>query len=242
MQAPLTLFVWSANRIVPVRITDFSITEEAFDPPLNPIRAKVSLGMRVLSDRRSGLQRQGRQPLHGLSAAEGGARAASIRAARSARSASGHSMSDSLADRSRAGAAGADVAARNLFPPPAATTASARPRLSGRTARRSSTCGAASCRAGSLPADPGAHRRRRAIGSTTSRARISAIRSCSGASCDANGAMQPDELTETVGRRLRITLPEGITGAVAVNRGFYLTLMMGSVHREPGAAAGASTR
>jgi hypothetical protein len=49
MQAPLTLFVWSAKRIVPVRLTDFSITEEAFDPTLNPIRAKVSLGMRVLS-------------------------------------------------------------------------------------------------------------------------------------------------------------------------------------------------
>src|SRR5579871_3160894 len=47
--APLTLFVWSANRIVPVRISDFSITEEAFDPALNPIRAKVSLGLRVLS-------------------------------------------------------------------------------------------------------------------------------------------------------------------------------------------------
>ncbi|MCS7002578.1 MAG: hypothetical protein NZ518_07010 [Dehalococcoidia bacterium] len=49
MQAPLSLFVWSKNRIVPVRITDFSVTEEAFDPNLNPIRAKVSLGMRVLS-------------------------------------------------------------------------------------------------------------------------------------------------------------------------------------------------
>jgi hypothetical protein len=49
VMTPLTLFVWSANRIVPVRITDFSITEEAFDPTLNPIRAKVSLGMRVLS-------------------------------------------------------------------------------------------------------------------------------------------------------------------------------------------------
>jgi hypothetical protein len=47
--APLPLFVWSANRIVPIRITDLSITEEAFDPALNPIRAKVSLGMRVLS-------------------------------------------------------------------------------------------------------------------------------------------------------------------------------------------------
>jgi hypothetical protein len=49
VEAPLTLFVWSANRIVPVRLTDFSVTEEAFDPRLNPIRAKVSLGMRVLS-------------------------------------------------------------------------------------------------------------------------------------------------------------------------------------------------
>ncbi|HEY4084288.1 MAG TPA: hypothetical protein VGM43_00040 [Bryobacteraceae bacterium] len=49
MEAPLALFVWSASRVVPVRITEFSITEEAFDTSLNPIRAKVSLGMRVLS-------------------------------------------------------------------------------------------------------------------------------------------------------------------------------------------------
>jgi hypothetical protein len=49
MEAPLTLFVWSANRILPVRITEFSATEEAFDTNLNPIRAKISLGMRVLS-------------------------------------------------------------------------------------------------------------------------------------------------------------------------------------------------
>lgn len=48
-ESPLTLFVWSEKRILPVLITDFSITEEAFDPALNPIRAKVSLGMRVLS-------------------------------------------------------------------------------------------------------------------------------------------------------------------------------------------------
>ena len=49
METPLTLFVWSAQRILPVRLTDFSVTEEAFDPALNPIRAKVSLGMRVLT-------------------------------------------------------------------------------------------------------------------------------------------------------------------------------------------------
>jgi len=47
--APLTLFVWSKSRVVPVRITDFGVVEEAFDPQLNPIRAKVSLGLRVLS-------------------------------------------------------------------------------------------------------------------------------------------------------------------------------------------------
>ncbi len=48
-EAPLPLFVWSKNRIVPVRLTEFSITEEAFDTALNPIRAKISLGMRVLN-------------------------------------------------------------------------------------------------------------------------------------------------------------------------------------------------
>lgn len=49
MEAPLSLFVWSKSRILPVRVTELSITEEAFDPSLNPIRAKVSLGLRVLS-------------------------------------------------------------------------------------------------------------------------------------------------------------------------------------------------
>jgi hypothetical protein len=49
MDAPLTLFIWSKERIVPVRMTEFSVTEEMFDGNLNPIRAKVSLGMRVLS-------------------------------------------------------------------------------------------------------------------------------------------------------------------------------------------------
>ena len=36
MEAPLTLFIWSKNRVMPVRLTEFSITEEAFDPALNP--------------------------------------------------------------------------------------------------------------------------------------------------------------------------------------------------------------
>lgn len=49
LEAPLTLFVWSKQRVVPVRVTDLSVTEEAFDVALNPIRAKVSIGLRVLS-------------------------------------------------------------------------------------------------------------------------------------------------------------------------------------------------
>lgn len=49
MEAPLALFIWSKHRVVPVRVTEFSITEEAFDPSLNPIRARVSIGLRVLS-------------------------------------------------------------------------------------------------------------------------------------------------------------------------------------------------
>ena len=48
-EAPLTLFVWGVKRVLPVRLTEFSITEEAYDPGLNPIRAKVGLGMRVLN-------------------------------------------------------------------------------------------------------------------------------------------------------------------------------------------------
>ena len=47
--APLTLFVWGPKRVLPVRLTNFSIAEEAYDVNLNPIRAKVSLGLRVLS-------------------------------------------------------------------------------------------------------------------------------------------------------------------------------------------------
>ena len=59
MEAPLALFVWSKNRIIPVRITEFSVTEEAFDPSLNPMRAKVSLGMRVLNVDDLGFEHKG---------------------------------------------------------------------------------------------------------------------------------------------------------------------------------------
>ena len=49
MESALTLFVWSKTRVTPVLITDLDITEEAFDPQLNPIRAKVAVSMRVLN-------------------------------------------------------------------------------------------------------------------------------------------------------------------------------------------------
>jgi hypothetical protein len=54
-EAPLTLFIWGIKRVVPVRLTTFSITEEAFDTNLNPIRAKVNLGLRVLNYQDLGL-------------------------------------------------------------------------------------------------------------------------------------------------------------------------------------------
>lgn len=47
--APLTLFSWGVNRVLPVRVSEFSITEQAYDASLNPIRAEVSLTLRVLS-------------------------------------------------------------------------------------------------------------------------------------------------------------------------------------------------
>jgi hypothetical protein len=47
--APLTLFIWGKRRILPVKLTEFSVTEDAHHPNLSPIRAKVSLGLRVLS-------------------------------------------------------------------------------------------------------------------------------------------------------------------------------------------------
>ena len=48
-EGPFTLFIWGPKRVLPVRLTEFKITEEAHDINLNPIQAKISLGLRVLS-------------------------------------------------------------------------------------------------------------------------------------------------------------------------------------------------
>lgn len=47
--APFTLFIWGIKRVLPVKLTSFTINEEEYDPNLNPIRATLSMSMRVLT-------------------------------------------------------------------------------------------------------------------------------------------------------------------------------------------------
>ena len=54
-EAPLTLFIWGIKRVVPVKLTTLTITEEAFDTSLNPIRARARVGMKVLTYQDLGL-------------------------------------------------------------------------------------------------------------------------------------------------------------------------------------------
>ena len=49
LPSPLILLTLGPKRVLPVRITDFTIQEEAFDTKLNPIHVKISLGFRLLS-------------------------------------------------------------------------------------------------------------------------------------------------------------------------------------------------
>ena len=48
-EAPLTLLIWGIKRVLPVRLSGFTITEQAYDVSLNPIRAQAALNLRVLS-------------------------------------------------------------------------------------------------------------------------------------------------------------------------------------------------
>lgn len=54
-EAPLTVFVWGAKRALPVRVTSITVSEEAFDPNLNPILAKATIQLTVLTYRDLGL-------------------------------------------------------------------------------------------------------------------------------------------------------------------------------------------
>lgn len=49
IEMPLTLFTWGSKRVMPVRLTELSVNESAFDVTLNPIRASLSIGMKVLT-------------------------------------------------------------------------------------------------------------------------------------------------------------------------------------------------
>lgn len=48
LEVPIVLFFWGPGRIVPVRITSFSVEEQQYSPLLYPIRAKVTIGLKVL--------------------------------------------------------------------------------------------------------------------------------------------------------------------------------------------------
>ncbi|MDG9715536.1 hypothetical protein [Streptomyces sp. DH24] len=49
IEMPLTLFTWGSKRVMPVRLTELSVNESAFDVSLNPIRASLSIGMKILT-------------------------------------------------------------------------------------------------------------------------------------------------------------------------------------------------
>ena len=195
MQAPLTLLIWSKHRVLPVRLTDFSITEEAFDPALNPIRAKVSLGMRVLSVNDLDFDHRGNSLFMAYLQQK---------------------------ERLAASGQGGDIERPRHQPHPMRwlyvrnhqplSQHRKRPSWRRRTAEASFTCAAASFRHRTVFAlllehtvtegDRLDNIAARYLGDPEQFWRI----------CDANGVMRPDELTETVGRRLRITMPEGIPG------------------------------
>jgi hypothetical protein len=46
---PVTLFIWGPGRIVPVRVTGLTITEQLYDTALNPTHAEAQLSLRVLT-------------------------------------------------------------------------------------------------------------------------------------------------------------------------------------------------
>ena len=49
-ESPTVLLVWGPGRIVPVKISSFAVEEQAFNAALYPIRAKVTVGVKVLTE------------------------------------------------------------------------------------------------------------------------------------------------------------------------------------------------
>ncbi|MBK9036242.1 MAG: hypothetical protein IPL61_34195 [Myxococcales bacterium] len=48
-EVPVTLFIWGPGRIVPVRLTTFNVEEQQWNQLLYPTRAKVTVGMKVIT-------------------------------------------------------------------------------------------------------------------------------------------------------------------------------------------------
>jgi hypothetical protein len=48
-QVPVALFIWGPQRIMPVRVTAFSVTEKLFDQTLNPTQAEAQITLTVLT-------------------------------------------------------------------------------------------------------------------------------------------------------------------------------------------------
>ena len=49
-EVPVVLFAWGPGRVLPVKITAFTIEEQAFNSALYPIRAKATVGVKVLTE------------------------------------------------------------------------------------------------------------------------------------------------------------------------------------------------
>lgn len=62
---PIVLFVWGPGRILPVRLTSFSVEEQAFSPTLFPIQATVTVGLQVLIEQSFEIKKLGRKKTAG---------------------------------------------------------------------------------------------------------------------------------------------------------------------------------
>ena len=210
------LFIWSASRVVPVRVTEFSITEEAFDVALNPIRAKVSLGLRVMTTDDLGFDHRGgsifinhlrtREALAGktgaaslqslgltnLAAVNGGERR--------------HDRSRPTPHRRRRDSEHAVRAAEPLQRRGARGAAAPRPSEPGVVYVRRRFIPAP----GTLDDRRAARGRRRWTGPTLLGAKYLGDPLLYWRIADANAVVDPNELTDTLGRRVDIPLPPGM--------------------------------
>ena len=188
--APLTIFVWGPKRALPVKLTEFSITEEAHDLEAEP-------------DPRQGLARACACSATATCRSRTPATRCSSRTRSPRRRWRRIGGSGSLADVGGGGLNLADVRRR-----PAATPPSRRPRCATPTGARSRTCAAASCRRAPACRCSSRSRSRQGDRLDLITARTLGDPEAFWRVCDANDALDPAELTSEAGRRLRVPLPQ----------------------------------